>query len=399
MNRLRDSVPGAGPRGPAARAACAAPAALLFALCACGGGEPGMAVDGAPVAADAGTTRPVDAATGPDAIAPLSWIDFAITGCDEIRAADVDGGTPSCVGPAPLPLRFAAVTPAPVDLYRWSFGDDTGEDTSPSPLHLFTLPGTYDVSLTAGGPGGTAHVGKTAAVTVEPAPLGSRCTVDGQCGADECVCGTGTECPPTLSGGLCASACDADTPCAAGGVCADLAPTDPETPADWQRTLCLAGCDGDDDCPGDLVCGELVNGAGAGWVKGCFAPGLLGGIGAPCRGADGAPHDEACASGLCVDDGARGLCSAACTDTPCPASAACATFGDGGDALCLRRCDGEDACTDDPWLACEPADSGEFTVDETPAAGGYCAPKRCSTPEECGPDGTCEGGLCGPELG
>jgi hypothetical protein len=103
---------------------------------------------------------------------------------------------------------------------------------------------------------------------------------------------------------------------------------------------------------------------------------------------------------MCWDQGARGLCSEACTAGSCPASAACASFVDGAvGPRCLARCAAEGDCSDDPWLACRPpggAGALDFSVDEAAAPLGYCAPKPCLGPEDCGADGACVGGYCGP---
>ncbi len=371
--------------------------APLIAFLGCAEDDPGIiAVDAAPLA-DAARGALPDAAPA-DASDPLSWVDFAIIGCE----VDETESQPPCVGRAPLTLRFVALAPATIDVYRWSFGDDSGQSIAPSPERTFELPGDYDVSLTVGGPGGTARAEIEGAVRVEPAPLGATCEVGLQCETESCVCGGG-DCEPPLAAGMCSTDCDAANPCALG-VCADLAAAEPDAPAPWQRALCLPGCEDDGDCPAGRACMDLPTGDGSGdWVRGCFAPELLAPIGGSCLDGRGEPRHDRCASGLCVAEGARGLCSATCdTESPCPASAACATFNDAGrDSLCVHRCDGDGElpCGDDPWLACEATGaSGElgFEVDGDPSDAGYCAPRACDEPEDCGPDGACIGGYCGP---
>ncbi len=349
--------------------------------------------------ADAGPPR--------DGSVPLTWVEFSIAGCDTQTSAgrlggdagpDGDGGVPpTCRATAPVSLGFTAIAPGQVDTYLWSFGDGTEDVADVGPRHAFRLPGTYDVTLSVGGPGGTATVTRYGAVDVRPAPLGARCDLDGQCGGGTCVCDGEATCPAGLASGMCAAACDAATPCAVG-VCADLAPTNPSPAEDWQRSACLRVCAQDSECPTGLRCRDLKPVAGSGWVRGCFPDSVLGAIGGSCVDASGTTDDAACASGMCIGEGARGLCSEACTAGTCPGGAACASFAGGLGSLCLARCTSASDCADDPWLSCEPAggpgDKG-FTVDETAAASGYCAPKACTgAPGDCGTDGACVAGFC-----
>lgn len=359
----------------------------------------GAASTDAAIALDAAPT-PADASATSDGIPPLLWVDFAISGCPT-GGAEVTpdaGVTEPCTGTAPLTVSFTPISPTPVDVYLWSFGDYTDSDQA-TPSHVYPNPGSYDVTLVVGGAGGTASKTKAGVVVVEPAGLGARCTSATQCAESlHCVCPAGSECPAELNPGVCTAGCTEQS--CPDGVCADLAPGDPAEPAEWQAALCLVACTGDQDCPGDLSCRELHDGNDAGWLRGCFASGLLGPIGASCRDGSGALDDTRCASGSCWGQGARGMCSESCTAGSCPPSAACATFtGTELGARCVARCAEESDCTADPWLACQPpggpGDQG-FTVDETAAPLGYCAPKSCTEPTECGDGGTCTDGYCGP---
>ncbi len=361
---------------------------LLIGLAACGGGSQ------APDAAPAGDAPiPADAQTGSDAIAPLGWVDFTITGCPESIDGDADAGAgPSCAGAVPLALEFTAVAPAPIDVYQWSFGD--GEmSTEPAPAHTYDSPGVYQVDLAVGGPGGTAAVTRPAAVVARAAELGSPCAEDSQCGGElACICDPAAGCGAILASGMCSTSCGGSA--CASGVCADLDPTGGGAD-EWQQSLCLIDCGGAGPCPAGLTCRQLRNGDGGGWVAGCFLDGVLGDIGDACADGAGDPDDSLCASGQCLDEGARGLCSATCTAGSCPEGSACASFGTG--SVCLDRCEAAGECVDDPWLACEQAGgtgTKSFTVDETPAASGYCAPKRCTGPADCGLDGACVSGYC-----
>lgn len=362
-------------------------------------GLPGCGDDGASAQVDAGGSGDAgvaaDAAIGSDSLPPLNWVDFAVTGCE---TPDGDAGVMvGCAGEAALALTFTAIAPAAVDVYRWRFGDGQ-ESMESSPSHLYAEPGVYDVSLVVGGPGGTATKLKEAAVVVRGGVMGAPCNADTQCGtALDCICDDDDGCGPALIHGLCAAACDVNTACEAG-VCADLAPGAPASPADWQRTMCLPECDDSSDCAAGLACRALRSGDGGGWITACFSPALLGDIGDACADGQGQLDGARCTSGTCSPLGARGACSEACTAQSCPSEAACATFSAAGlGSLCVARCEEPGACELDPWLACEapggPAPKG-FTVDEAAATDGYCAPKRCAGAAECGPDGACVNGYC-----
>lgn len=359
---------------------------------------PGCGDDGGSAQVDASVSdaaASTDAAIGSDTLPPLNWVDFAITGC-EPPGADA-GVAAECAGEAALTLSFTAIAPAEIEVYRWRFGDGE-ESMQASPTHVYTEPGVYDVSLVVGGPGGTATQLKQGFVVARGASLGAPCEADAQCGsALDCICDDEAGCGSALIHGLCAAACDASNPCASG-VCADLAPSAPASPTDWQRALCLPSCDDSSDCPAGLACRELHRGDETGWITACFSPALLGNIGDACVDGQGQLDDARCASGTCAPLGARGACSEPCSAQSCPTGAACATFSNAGlGSLCVARCEASGTCESDPWLACEapggPTPKG-FTVDETTAIEGYCAPKRCAGAAECGPDGACVNGYC-----
>jgi PKD repeat protein len=367
--------------------AAAAAAAAVAAAC---GDSPVVNPD-VDAAGNLGDAAAADAGSTADRIDPLLWVDFSATGCATGGFDDVP-----CTGPAPLEVRFTASAPAPIDTYLWAFGDGSPTDAASSPLHRFERPGTYDIGLTVGGPGGTADQMRTAWVVVEPAPLGAPCALDLQCDDTlECVCGAGSDCAAGIANGLCTRACDAATPCPATGTCADLG-AGGGGGEEWMQSLCLPACEDDAQCSGGARCRELAGGGDDAWTRGCFPADLLADVGESCVDAGGVPDDTACASGLCVDEGARGMCSADCAADPCPSYAACATFT-GGVERCVARCSAAIACDADPWLGCEDPGGGgtkAFTVDEAPAAAGYCAPKTCGAAEDCGPDGDCVAGFC-----
>jgi PKD repeat protein len=57
-------------------------------------------------------------------------------------------------GTAPLAVNFTNGSSGSVSGYSWSFGDG-GTSTAQNPALTYTTAGTYTVSLTATGPGGT----------------------------------------------------------------------------------------------------------------------------------------------------------------------------------------------------------------------------------------------------
>jgi len=74
-------------------------------------------------------------------------------------------------GIAPLALQFTDQSSGDVTQWAWSFGDGASSSAA-SPAHVYTTPGTYTVTLTAGGPAGSDVETKSGLVTVRwPAPV------------------------------------------------------------------------------------------------------------------------------------------------------------------------------------------------------------------------------------
>ncbi|MHC1745016.1 MAG: PKD domain-containing protein [Syntrophobacteraceae bacterium] len=69
------------------------------------------------------------------------------------------------VGMEPLTVSFSDATVGSVTSYAWNFGDG-GTSTLQNPSHVYTSPGTYTVSLTVTGPGGSNVETKTSYITV-----------------------------------------------------------------------------------------------------------------------------------------------------------------------------------------------------------------------------------------
>ena len=57
-------------------------------------------------------------------------------------------------GAAPLAMNFSSASTGTIATYSWTFGDATTGNVQ-NPVHVYALPGTYSVSLTVTGPGGT----------------------------------------------------------------------------------------------------------------------------------------------------------------------------------------------------------------------------------------------------
>lgn len=73
------------------------------------------------------------------------------------------------VGTAPLTVSFADRSTGLVAGWNWQFGDDTGA-TVQSPRHTYTAAGTYSVTLTVTGPGGTSGTTQTGYIQVLTPP-------------------------------------------------------------------------------------------------------------------------------------------------------------------------------------------------------------------------------------
>ena len=77
-------------------------------------------------------------------------------------------------GRAPLTVVFSNGSTGAVTAWAWDFGDHSPANTLPSPTHVYSRKGTYDVSLTVTGPGGSDSVTRQRLVTA----TGGCATVD-----------------------------------------------------------------------------------------------------------------------------------------------------------------------------------------------------------------------------
>src|SRR5262249_60351672 len=72
-------------------------------------------------------------------------------------------------GPAPLTVQFTDTTVGPVTARSWDFGDGSSS-LAANPSHVYSTPGTYSVSLSVSGPGGSDAVTMPNLITLAVAP-------------------------------------------------------------------------------------------------------------------------------------------------------------------------------------------------------------------------------------
>jgi len=87
------------------------------------------------------------------------------TGPPPAPVADFSGSPTS--GTAPLTVNFTDLSTGSITSWSWTFGDG-GTSTAQNPSHQYTNDGTYSVSLTVTGPGGSDIETKSNYITVNP---------------------------------------------------------------------------------------------------------------------------------------------------------------------------------------------------------------------------------------
>ncbi len=330
--------------------------------------------------------------TPSDGPAPLA-VDFAVENCPAFDAIAM-----TCTGKVPLAVRFAPLATTTVTKYLWDFGDGSASSSEAAPSHVYSKPRVYTVKIIATGVGGEivtrAHVGF---IVAQANIIGGPCDASEQCDQGLfCLCPASAACSTGPARGMCASECPSPSGlCDDGQVCAGLLTVTqpPEAPEPWQTSLCLPGCATDADCAGGLRCRTLPPGPkGSAWVRGCFADAPRD-VGDPCTDASGNQRDDLCASGMCADLGAQGMCSLDCEVASCPPGSDCAVLGDGR-KLCLRPCTGGFTCAQDALLTCVVPGPGALGyqrsgTDNSNAASSYCAPNPCVSDDACLPTGSC----------
>ncbi len=89
----------------------------------------------------------------------------------EFSAPQADFQVTAAAGVAPHLVTFTNRSTGPVETHSWQFGDGHSS-ADVSPTHTYTQPGTYNVTLTVSGPGGTSSTTIESAVTIDhPAPI------------------------------------------------------------------------------------------------------------------------------------------------------------------------------------------------------------------------------------
>jgi PKD repeat protein len=344
-----------------------------------------------------GQTRPDGSIDGVRFDMPSTLtLEISVTGCDDenVQSCGPDGGAGRCCsGGPPLALSFAPLGSPELTRFLWTFGDGTPTSNERAPVHTYAHPGSYRVTLVGGGDGIGSTEPRDLNVVVKPLAAGSPCDLDVQCGADlTCLCAAGDGCAATFIHGICSAACDTAA-CGSGAVCA-MAPA-AAIGAGASMPRCLAACQASAQCAPGFVCQTFPAGPTqtiTPWTRGCFPLGAARDVGGSCRDAGGGLVNGACATGLCADLGALGVCSAACdADRPCPDRTSCAALT-GGRQLCLLSCVYDADCGGDPLMACAAA----RPMDSTQVAN-VCRPRSCTMDAACAPSGRCgPDGVCIP---
>jgi len=102
----------------------------------------------------------VTGADGSDTKTELSYIKV-----NEAAPVAAFYGTPSLSGPEPLTVSFTDTSTGSISSYSWIFGDGT-TSAARNPSHTYTTVGSYTVTLTVIGPGGSDSESKTNYITV-----------------------------------------------------------------------------------------------------------------------------------------------------------------------------------------------------------------------------------------
>jgi len=104
-------------------------------------------------------------------------------------------------GRVPLGVQFTSTSTGLVETYQWDFGDG-GTSTAADPYHVFDLSGTYTVTLTVSGPGGSDSAVQPDLITVMPPPVPGDFNGDGDVDSEDvdrfltCVTGPGNSTTP-----------------------------------------------------------------------------------------------------------------------------------------------------------------------------------------------------------
>ncbi len=115
----------------------------------------------------------VESGVGWDRYTGYGMVDAAAAVSGGVVPAPVAGFSSSNpAGCEPLLVTFSDLSTGTIDTWSWTFGDG-GTSTLANPNHTYTVAGTYTVSLTVTGPGGTDSQTQVDLVTVTGAPVAS----------------------------------------------------------------------------------------------------------------------------------------------------------------------------------------------------------------------------------
>ncbi len=98
----------------------------------------------------------------------INAYDAVNTGTPDPPVAEFSG-TPTS-GEEPLTVSFSDLSTGSITSWSWTFGDG-GTSTAQNPSHEYTSDGTYSVSLTVTGPGGSDGETKNGYITVDPCTM------------------------------------------------------------------------------------------------------------------------------------------------------------------------------------------------------------------------------------
>ena len=103
-----------------------------------------------------------------DWLIPLGWSTLVDAAQRALRAhqATADEIRHGLRPKPPEDRTFTDLTTGNVTSWAWDFGD-TNSSTTQNPMHTYAAPGTYTVSLTASGPGGSTVETKVDYITVQ----------------------------------------------------------------------------------------------------------------------------------------------------------------------------------------------------------------------------------------
>ena len=118
----------------------------------------------------AGTYTVALTVTGPGGSNTLTRTNYVTVTAPPVAPVAQFTGSPTS-GTSPLTVAFSNTSTGSITGYSWTFGDG-GTSTAASPSHVYSAAGTYTVSLTVTGPGGSNTLTRTNYVTVTaPAPV------------------------------------------------------------------------------------------------------------------------------------------------------------------------------------------------------------------------------------